>query len=75
MFSSNSVFDFFFFLYSLIATVDPSVKASMNNYIGPFYLVVGKPTVQSVSSAAAETDDATKLWTESERLTGQNFTL
>jgi hypothetical protein len=47
----------------------------MNNYIGPFYLVVGKPTVQSVSSAAAETEDAAKLWTESERLTGETFTI
>lgn len=57
----------------LIVAVDPSAKVSNNDYVGPAYVALGVPSVQTTSSDAWDVDAQNKLWTESERLTGVKF--
>lgn len=57
----------------LIVAIDPSAKVSNNDYVGPAYVALGVPSVQTTSSDAWDVDAQNKLWTESERLTGVKF--
>lgn len=57
----------------LIASVNPSVKVSDNDYVGPAYVGFGVPTVQKTSTDAWDVDAQNRLWIESERLTGVKF--
>mmetsp|Transcript_24253 Transcript_24253/g.26525 ORF Transcript_24253/g.26525 Transcript_24253/m.26525 type:complete len:329 (+) Transcript_24253:98-1084(+) len=60
-------------LSQIYVAVDPSAKVSNNDYVGPAYVALGVPSVQTTSSDAWDVDAQNKLWTESERLTGVKF--
>lgn len=53
--------------------MNPSVKVSDNDYVGPAYVGFGVPTVQKTSTDAWDVDAQNRLWIESERLTGVKF--
>ena len=56
-----------------IAAVDPRVTASRNDYIGPEFVMAGKPVVQATLPQAWDEAAQKKLWEESVKLTGVNF--
>mmetsp|Transcript_5791 Transcript_5791/g.9526 ORF Transcript_5791/g.9526 Transcript_5791/m.9526 type:complete len:340 (+) Transcript_5791:47-1066(+) len=55
------------------AAIGTSVEASMGDYIGPRYIMLGAPTVQSTLSSTHRPDAGFALWTASESRTGELF--
>lgn len=60
-------------LSQIFAAVDPSAAASVDSYIGPRFMAMGVPAVQSTSAASQDGAKQAKLWEESVRLTGKDF--
>jgi hypothetical protein len=56
-----------------VAAVDPHVRSSHNDYIGPYYYLYGCPSVQLTGKTSWDVVSQAKLWTESERITEQEF--
>jgi NAD(P)-dependent dehydrogenase (short-subunit alcohol dehydrogenase family) len=59
--------------FSFVAAVDPHVRSSHNDYIGPYYYLYGCPSVQLTGKTSWDVVSQAKLWTESERITEQEF--
>lgn len=55
------------------AASDPAAKGG--DFYGPQYLMVGHPVKETPGPQARRSADAKRLWAESERLTGVNFSL
>eukprot|EP01034_Spumella_vulgaris_P021891 gene21891-27968_t len=60
-------------LSQIEAAVDPTVRASHQDFIGPKYLMFGAPAVQATSSKTWSLTAQQKLWEESVRVTGVDF--
>ena len=53
------------------ACVDPSAKGG--DFFGPRYLMFGSPKLETPTKRARNTNDAQRLWNESEELTGIRY--
>lgn len=60
-------------LSQIEAAVGPDVQRSMDNYIGPRYVMLGAPAVSGTYGVAKNAEAAKYLWSESVRLTGAEF--
>jgi NAD(P)-dependent dehydrogenase (short-subunit alcohol dehydrogenase family) len=53
------------------ACVDPTAKGG--DFFGPRYLIFGSPKLETPTKRARNTNDAQRLWNESEELTGVRY--
>ncbi len=60
-------------MFPFIAAVDPNAVRSMNNYIGPEFVMIGKPAVTATERPSWDEKSQRKLWEESVRITGVDF--